>query len=156
MKAAAAIAVLALVLAGPAAAATQTIRVTSVTTKLTSHNVGPKGTSRGDTVTSTDRLLNAAAQFGRKKGSVVGSDAGTLTFTSPHTATFSGHTTLPGGTLILAGPVYGTQGGSLVIPVVGGTGTFANVRGTLTVAPGNGRVLNTYHLLRPVGVAPVA
>ncbi len=156
MKTAAAAAVLSLVLTGSAVAARQTIRVTSVTTKLTNHNVGPKGTSRGDTVTTTDRLLNAAPQFGRKKGSAVGTDAGTLTFTGPHTATFLGHTTLPGGTLILAGPVYTTQGGSIVIPVAGGTGTFSNVRGTLIVAPGSGRVLNTYHLIRPTGVAPVA
>ncbi len=156
MKGAAAIALLALVFAASAGAATQTIRVTSVTIKMSSHDIAPKGTSRGDTVTSTDRLLNAAAQFGRKKGSVVGADAGTLTFTSPHTATFSGRTRLPGGTLILAGPVYTTQGGSIVIPVAGGTGSFANVRGTLTIAPGNRRVLNTYRLIRPEAVAPVA
>ncbi len=150
------IACLSLALAASAAAATQTIQVISVTTKITRHDLAPKGTSKGDTITSSDRLLNAAAQFGRKKGSIVGSDTGTLTFTSSHTAMFSGHAALPGGTLILSGSVYTTSNGSLVIPVTGGTGKFANVRGTLTVSPGNRRVLNTYHLIRPGVSAPVA
>jgi hypothetical protein len=146
----------ALVLAAPAAAAVQTIKVTSVTVKLTRHDAAPKGTSNGDTVTSSDRLLNAAPQFGRKKGSTVGSDVGTLTFTSPHTAVFSGHATLPGGTLVLSGHVYSASDGSIVIPVAGGTGRFTNVRGTLTIAPGTSRVLNTYRLVRASIVAPVA
>ena len=156
MKTAAVVAFLSLVFAASAGAATQTILVTSVTVKMSSHDAAPKGVSKGDTVTSSDRLLNAAAQFGRKRGSTVGSDVGTLTFTSAHTAVFSGHATLPGGTLILSGPVYTTSNGSIVIPVAGGTGKFANVRGTLTVAPGNRRVLNTYRLVRPGIVAPVA
>jgi hypothetical protein len=156
MKSAAVVAFLSLVFAASAGAATQTILVTSVTVKMSSHDSAPKGVSKGDTVTSSDRLLNAAAQFGQKRGSTIGSDVGTLTFTSAHTAVFSGHATLPGGTLILSGPVYTTSNGSIVIPVAGGTGKFANVRGTLTVAPGNRRVLNTYRLVRPGIVAPVA
>lgn len=155
MRTAAAVAVLALVLAGSAGAATvtQTIRVTSVTIRISTHDLAPKGASKGDTVTFSDRLLNAAAQFGRKKGTRVGSDAGTLTFTSAHTARFSGRAKLPGGTLILSGPVYSASGGSIVVPVVGGTGAFTNVRGTLTVGPGKNRVRNTYRLVRSTPVA---
>jgi hypothetical protein len=156
MKSVLAVVGLALVLAGPAGAARQTIRVTSVTIKMVAHDVAPKGTSNGDTVTFRDRLLNAGAQFGRKKGSKVGSDTGTLTYTSAHTATFSGRATLPGGTVTLSGPVYTTSDGSIVVPVVGGTGAFANVRGTLTAGPGKNNVLNTYRLVRTRKVAPVA
>jgi Dirigent-like protein len=157
MKAAVVIAALALAAAAEAAeaagAATQTIRVTSVAVRMSSHDLAPKGTSKGDTITYSDRLLNAAAQFGRKKGARVGSDTGILTFTSAHTATFSGRAKLPGGTLTLSGPVQAASGGSIVVPVVGGTGTFANVQGTLTVGPGADRVRNTYRLTR---TAPVA
>ena len=113
---------------------------------MTTHDVAPKGPSKGDTVTYRDRLLNAAAQFGRKKGAKVGSDSGTLTFTGAHTATFNGKAKLPGGTLTLSGPVYTLQNGDLVIPVTGGTGSFAGVRGTLTVGPGKNHVPNTYRL----------
>ncbi len=133
--------------ASPVSAATsRTILVTSETVKMTTHNVGPHGASKGDTVTYRDRLVNAAAQFGRKRGSPVGSDSGKLTFTGAHTATFSGRATLPGGTLTLAGSVYTLQNGDLVIPVVGGTGSFAGLRGTLTVSTGKNHVLNTYRL----------
>lgn len=136
------------------AAGSQTIRVTSVTLKMATHDIGPKGASKGDTVTYKDRLLNAVGQFGKAKGSLVGSDSGTLTFTSANTATFEGKATLPGGTLTLRGPVIGLADGGLVIPVVGGTGSFAHVSGTLTVGTGTTRVANTYRLTR--GTLPVA
>ncbi len=145
---------LALVLAGAAGAATQTIRVTSVTIKETTHDVAPKGASKGDTVVYRDRLVNAAVQFGRTKGSQVGTDTGTLTFTGPHTARFTGHATLPGGTIVLSGTVVSGPDGGIVVPVVGGTGKYANVKGTLTVGSGKTRVLNTYRLTRTT--APVA
>jgi Dirigent-like protein len=133
--------------ASPAAATpTRTILVTSETVKMATHDLTPSGPSKGDTVTYRDRLVNAAPQFGRKKGSRVGSDSGKLTFTGAHTATFHGTTTLPGGTLTLSGAVYTLQDGDLVIPVVGGTGSFAGLRGTLTVSTGKDHVLNTYRL----------
>ena len=142
----------ALVPATAAAAATQTIRVTSVTLSMVNHDVGPKGPGKGDSVTYRDRLLNAAAQFGKKKGAVVGSDQGKLTYATAHTATFLGTVTLPGGTLKLSGAVYGTPGGGLVVPIAGGTGKYAYARGTLTVGAGRDHVLNTYTftLTRPV------
>jgi autotransporter-associated beta strand protein len=133
--------------AAPAAAATpRTILVTSDTVVMAVHDVRPHGPSRGDTVTYRDRLVNAVAQFGRPRGSTVGSDAGTLTFTGAHTATFRGTTRLPGGTLALVGAVYTLANGDLVIPVVSGTGSLAGLHGTLTVSSGRNHVLNTYRL----------
>jgi len=136
-----------------AAAANQQIKVISVTVSTVSHDVGPKGASKGDTIAYRDKLVNATQQFGKKKGAAVGSDSGTMTFTGPHTATFRGKAVLPGGTLTLSGPVYSTTAG-LVVPVTGGTGAFAHVHGTLLVGSGSKRVANTYRLVRPSG--PVA
>ena len=139
--------------AATASGATQEIRVISVTVSTVSHDVKPKGASKGDTIAYRDTLVNAAPQFGKKKGAAVGSDSGTMTFTGPHTASFKGTAVLPGGTLTLSGPVYSTTAG-LVVPVTGGTGAFAHVHGTLLVGSGSKRVPNTYRLVRPSG--PVA
>jgi Dirigent-like protein len=136
----------AVALPASAATAAKTIVVTSVTVRYASHDKGAKGPSKGDTAVYRDRLLNAKAQFGRKKGAKVGTDSGTLTFTGAHTATFKGKAKLPGGTLTLSGDVYTLQNGDLVIPVSGGTGAFAGMTGTLTVGTGKNHVRNTYTL----------
>jgi hypothetical protein len=124
----------------------RTIVVTSVTVKYVSHDRGAKGPSKGDTAVYRDRLLNAKAQFGKKKGANVGTDSGRLTFTGAHTATFKGKAKLPGGTLTLSGGVYSLQNGDFVVPVTGGTGAFAGMTGTLTVGTGKNHVRNTYTL----------
>ncbi len=141
---------------GPTAAAarTRTIAVTSNTITLRTHDIGPKGASKGDTVFYRDGLVNAADQFGRKKGARVGSDTGTLTFTGPHTATFKGTARLPGGTLRISGVVYTSSTHELVFQVTSGTGAFAGKTGTLTVGAGRNHVLNTYRLSSNVG--PIA
>ena len=108
------------------------------------HDKAPKGASAGDFVVYRDRLLNAAAQFGKQKGAVVGSDRGKLTYVTADTATFGGTVTLPGGTLELSGAVHRTASGGIVVPIVGGTGKYAYARGTLTVGSGRDHVLNTY------------
>lgn len=138
--------------APPVAAAARTIEVTSVTVSMVGRDVKPKGPSTGDSVTYRDRLLNAAPQFGKRRGAVVGWDQGKLTYRTAHTATFAGKATLPGGTLRLSGAVYSTPSGGLVVPIVGGTGRYSGARGTLTVGPGRDHVLNTYSftLERPV------
>src|SRR6476469_6601265 len=87
--------VTALAVAPPAEAKKLTIAVTSVSISIKPTDVAPTGASKGDTVVYRDRLLNAKAQFGRVKGAAVGSDRGTMTFTSAHTATFSGVAVLP-------------------------------------------------------------
>jgi autotransporter-associated beta strand protein len=142
----AAVAVAAVATLPAAAASTRTIVVTSIAVKVVTHDVAPKGASKGDTVVYRDRLVNAKAQFGKKKGTSVGTDSGTLTFTGAHTATYSGTTRLPGGTLILSGGAYTLQNGDLVIPVTGGTGAFDGMTGTLTVGKGRNHVRNTYSL----------
>jgi Dirigent-like protein len=134
----------------PAAEAKKvTIAVTSVSISVKPTDVAPTGTSKGDTIEYRDRLLNAKAQFGRAKGAAVGSDRGTMTFTSAHAATFSGVAVLPGGTLRLEGKVIALPGKSLAIPVTGGTGRFAKAKGYLLVGPGTKRALNTYTLTLP-------
>lgn len=135
--------------AGEARAATATtIVVTSVTLSVVNHDVDPKGPSKGDTVVYRDRLLDTSSRFGKGKGAEIGRDSGTLTFTGPDTITIEGQTTLPGGTVKLSGPVASGPGGAIVIRVVGGTGAYAHMRGTLTVGPGKDHVLNTYRLVR--------
>jgi hypothetical protein len=144
---------LGLAFAPAALAQTTTIKVRSETVVLKQHDVAPKGASKGDTIVQSDRLVNAAPQFGKKTGAVVGSDSGTLTFTSKHTATFAGTTRLPGGTLTLQGAVYSKTDGSTVFQVTGGTGKYAGMHGTLTVGPERNHVLNTYRLTRSSGLA---
>jgi hypothetical protein len=131
--------------AAAAAAKTVTIAVVSVGSAKV-HDRPPKGTSKGDTVVFRDRLLNATAQFGRKKGARVGADRGTMTFTSAHTARFAGSATFPGGTLTLKGAVRSLPDESLAIPVTSGTGRFAGAKGFLIVGPGNEKALNVYRL----------
>jgi hypothetical protein len=134
------------VLPPAAAAETLTIEVVSVGVSVHSHDLAPKGTSKGDTVVYRDRLVNAAAQFGKKKGAQVGTDRGTMTFTSAHTARFSGSAVLPGGTLALSGKVTPVSNGYLAIPVTGGTGRYAGATGVLIVGPGQKQALNVYRL----------
>jgi hypothetical protein len=148
--AAAAVFVLAALPAAASAARIQQITVISVTQSTVHHNVGPKSASKGDTIVYRDKLVNARAQFGKKKGVKIGSDHGKITFTGAHTATFEGEAALPGGTLTLSGSVYTTRQG-LVVPVTGGTGAYAHVHGTLLVGAGTKRARNTYRLIRPSG-----
>ena len=142
------------VLPAPAAEAGRlTCAVTSVGVSSKRTDVLPTGASKGDTVVMRDRLLNTKAQFGRAKGAVVGSDRGTMTFTSAHAARFEGVVVLPGGTLVLRGRVVVLAAG-LAIPVTGGTGRFAKATGYVLVGHGSTRVLNTYTLTLPA--IPVA
>jgi hypothetical protein len=128
--------------AGPA-----TVAVIAHTTSMRVVDASPKGPSRGDRYIATSRLSNAVAQFGRKRGAVVGIDRSTTTLTGERTARVSGVATLPGGTLRFQGPLREeTTGGSLVAPVVGGTGVFAGARGTVTVVGTSRRARNTYRL----------
>jgi hypothetical protein len=133
------------VFASAAQAKTITFSVTSVSISIKPTDLPPKGTSKGDTIQQRNRLLNTSARFGRPKGAVVGSDHGTMTFTSAHAASYSGVVVLPGGTVKLKGTVV-SLAGMLVIPVVGGTGRFAHAHGSLLVGSGRNRTLNTYRL----------
>jgi hypothetical protein len=138
---------------GAAQAESLTIQVTSIVIKVDSIDKRPKGASKGDRIVYRDRLVNAVRQFGKARGTHVGSDRGTMTFTSAHTARFDGSATLPGGTVRIKGPVRAVAGGSIQIPVAGGTGRYADAKGTLTVGPGDKRALNVYRLTLPGNVA---
>jgi Allene oxide cyclase barrel like domain len=142
-------------IAGPgvARAETLTIQVTSVVISIKPIDKKPKGSSKGDRIVYRDKLLNAVRQFGKARGKRVGTDHGTMTFTSPHTARFDGTAKLPGGSVRISGTVRPVAGGSLQIPVSGGTGRYAKATGTLTVGPGENRALNTYRITLPGTVA---
>jgi hypothetical protein len=143
------------VAAQPRANEVTTIKVTSLSVTLKENDRPPKGASKGDTVVFRDKLVNAVAQFGKKVGEKVGSDRGTMTFTSKNSAVYRGSTTLPGGTILLKGGVTsGPDGKSIVIPVTGGTGRYKGATGFVLVGPGKTRSLNTYLLKLAAG--PVA
>ncbi len=96
----------------------------------------PRGVvSAGDVIVSFDRLANAAGQFGRPRGAQVGHDRGRFTFVSDTRMRLDGWTTLPGGRLHVRGLVRKVRGEIVAIRVVGGSGTFAGARGTVTVTP---------------------
>ena len=135
--------------------ATRTIRLvaTDATVRVLVDRA-PKGTpSKGDVVQERTTLRNAVRQFGRAKGAVVGSDIGNHTINSvgpPVRVSLKLTAKLPGGTL--RGTATSTGSGNPIIRVVGGTGAFANARGTLEVRDHNGPkpgVLNVYRLRLP-------
>jgi hypothetical protein len=129
-----------------ASAKTITLEVTSVGTSVVSHDKAPKGASKGDTIVYHDSLLNVLSQFGLKKGAKVGSDHGTMTFTSPHAARFRGVADLPDGSLRIDGNVTALSNGYLAIPITSGTGAYVGATGILIVGPGSKRALNVYRL----------
>jgi Dirigent-like protein len=100
----------------------------------------------GDQFTFVDDLYRWA---GTKRGAHVGYVRGLATFVTgfgsdfSHDATvfFSAQAHLPGGTLMLEGfgQPHANGPSRFVFPVVGGTGIYANARGTVTVRDlGNG------------------
>jgi hypothetical protein len=154
MKAAAVLAAAWLAPAAAPAAGQRTIEVLSVVTYVHRVDQPPKGVSEGDTVDSRDRLLNATKQFGLRSGARVGSDHGRFTYTSTHSASYSGEASLPGGTVTVRGTVLVRADGQLMIPVVGGSGKYKGATGFLTIGPGKKRAVNTYELtMRGASVA---
>jgi hypothetical protein len=151
-RAAVMLALVACVAPASAQAETLTIQVTSIVVKVTPVDVKPKGTSAGDKVIQRNKLVNTVRQFGKVKGSHVGSDEGTVTFTSPHTERYNGIARLPGGTLRVRGDVRLIIGGGIRIPVVGGTGRYRAATGMLYVAQGEKRALNVYRITLPGNV----
>jgi hypothetical protein len=133
--------------AAPArAAAPVVLRFLSVTTSDRVIDRLPKGPSAGDRETSTSRLINAVAQLGKPRAAIVGNDRATLVLRDARTAVVDGTTRLPGGTIRFKGLLRLTSTGA-VVPVVGGTGRFRAVRGTLTIVDVSAkRALNVYRL----------
>jgi hypothetical protein len=133
-----------------------TISVVSVVKSSRARNKSPKVVTAGDNVTFVDVLFNTAPKFGKGANEQVGSDSGVLTFTSPHSARMQGVATLPDGTISFNGRVTVLPNKELIVPIVGGTGTYANATGTLLVGTGSKRALNTYALFLPASVGPIA
>ena len=150
-----------LILALPAQAgrretsATMTIRLI-VTAESSSYLIdrAPKGfPNKGDVVQQRSTLRNAVAQFGRPKGAIVGSETWVATVViSPFgKAEVKATTTLPGGTIRAIGAVTAAQT-TATFRVVGGTGTYANARGTMSLRnlnAGGSRGLSVYRLQLP-------
>jgi hypothetical protein len=107
----------------------------------------PAGASKGDRVVITDQLVNFSAQFGKIAGATVGSDRVALTFTSADTAAIQGVATLPGGTISFGGSSSLTDA-VISLAVSGGTGAFAQARGTFSQSQ-TGSALDTFTLTVP-------
>jgi hypothetical protein len=116
--------------AAPAAAKghghTITIKARSKLDQATGVDNAPTGPSPGDMLIFTEKLFNS-------RGKQIGSDAATCVSLFDGTALCNGTYKLPGGRvfvqLLQPGPT-----GTYDQAVVGGTGRFAGVRGTVTVA----------------------
>jgi hypothetical protein len=114
----------------------------------------PKGyPNKGDVVRERSVLRNAVAQFGRAKGAIVGRDTWITTVVIPPfgRAEVKGRTILPGGTIGAIGTVTAAQTTG-TFRVVGGTGTYANARGTISLRNLNAsgsRGLSVYRLQLP-------
>jgi hypothetical protein len=149
---------LALVGAGAASGATPSsggtptalvIRVKSHVTASFTDDHAPKGESNGDRYLVRDRLVNAARQFGKGVGAVVGHDSGIIVRTGAKTGTILGVATLPGGTIRFKGALSLTSVPGPPLTITGGTGRYARASGKLVIGPG-GFPLNTYRLTLPV------
>jgi hypothetical protein len=133
-----------------------TLTVISVQTAARSHDRAPKGRSAGDRIEFANTLRNTTPRFGKGANERIGSDAGTMTFTSKSTARMKGVATLPDGTIDFEGAVTVLPNDTVTVPVVGGTGTYANASGTLLVGSGNGQAPNTYRIVVGGTRGPVA
>jgi hypothetical protein len=131
----AAAALLALSAAPAAAAATapKVIKLVSIGTSDKAVDAKPKGPSAGDTDVATSRLVNAAAQFGKPRGAVVGNDYSKQVLTSAKSGRVTGWAKLPGGKLTINGPIKVFGDGRISIPVTAGTGAFAGAAGRVEV-----------------------
>ena len=127
-----------------------TIRVVSIPNRTVEHDLPPKGMpNQGDKYTGTSILRNAAPQFGKPNGAVVGSDTYAITITSEQWATVKVQAKLPGGTVRVQGRTSLLLP-SIKVPVTGGTGRYAGARGSSTATDlSDGRSLNVYRLRLP-------
>ena len=126
-----------------------TIRLVSTTVSTRVVDRAPKGVpSKGDVLYVHSSLVNQVSQFGKPKGALVGHEYAIDTFLSATRARVKVQVTLPGGTLVVAGQINRPTS-SPVLPVTGGTGTFANARGTCSESDGNKYAINVYRLRLP-------
>lgn len=139
------------------AATSLTLELTSYTTITKTHDSAPRGkANKGDRIDFKDLLVTTGKQLGKAKGKAVGYDAGTVLYTSATRQMISGVTTFPGlGTITFEGEMKTAKDGTVTVPIVGGTGQFKGVKGTLVIGTGDQKAPNTYRLsLRHALVLP--
>lgn len=112
---------------------TVTIRVVSVTVgSRFIVDKAPKGVRNvGDTVWTTSNLRNERPQFGKSKGALVGSKVAIYTVVSPSVGTVKETTTLPDGKIRSSDRRAYDGCCGTTSQVTGGTGVFAEARGTV-------------------------
>jgi Dirigent-like protein len=127
--------VAALVLAAGASArpGATIIRVVSIATAAKTHDAPPKGPSKGDYVVIDDKLTNQVAQFGRKKGALVGTDHAVERNIGSNRVMVDGIARLPGGTIHFKGELKVDTNGIAGVKVVGGTGDFQSAKGVVAI-----------------------
>jgi hypothetical protein len=138
-----------------------TIKVTSVTTQNRAYSQSPKVRTVGDRIEFANDLRNTAPRFGKRANAKIGTDEGTITYTSKTSARMEGVATLPDGTILFKGQVTVLPNNTVTIPVVGGTGSYEDASGSLLVgavmtAKGAKQAQNTYRLLIDSAPGPVA
>jgi hypothetical protein len=141
----------AVVASSAAGAEAQLAKIQLVTKPISARTTDapPKGPSVGDKLHERTRLFNEVPQFGKPAGALVGRDRATFTLVSETTLRMEGVATLPGGTLVLRGPVRtNARRQEITAPVVSGTGRYAGARGTLRALQARNptRTLNVYAL----------
>jgi hypothetical protein len=118
------------VLAGAAVAASQltgpgTIRITSREVATTRVDIGKKGLSPGDLDIVREELFNT-----RITPKPIGHAEIICTYTVKTSRNCQGTFFLPKGKIVVAGPIYYRQ--LYELAVIGGTGLYDNVRGSVT------------------------
>jgi hypothetical protein len=127
---------------------TATVKILSVLSGYTPHDVAPSGASPGDWIIERDRLYNLVPQFGQPKGAFVGTDSAVVKVDpSIQTATFHGVSHLAGGTITAGGRIPIQTNGVVTLKILGGTGRFAHARGTVVIRSSDARhATNTFRL----------
>jgi hypothetical protein len=109
--------------------------------------------NKGDVIRARSILRNVVEEFGRPKTAIVGSDTWIVTVVVPPYAKVEvrATTTLPGGTIRATGSVSFGQT-TETFKVTGGSGTYANARGTISsrnLNASGSRGLDVYRLHLP-------
>ena len=121
-------------IAVPALAAedVQTLRFISTRSSQQSVDVGAAGASTGDLRFTGHTLRRAEADADRPTGAQIGTQSTASTVLSRGSVDLVSTSVLPAGSITAGGVVRGV---ARTFAVLGGTGAYANVRGTLTVKP---------------------
>jgi hypothetical protein len=127
------IAALILVASASARTGATIIRVISVATAVKTHDAPPKGPSKGDYVVIDDKLTNQVAQFGKKKGALVGTDHAVERNIGSNRVVVDGIARLPGGTIHFKGELKIDSKGIAAVKVVGGTGDYQAAKGAVAI-----------------------